>query len=99
MKKILFILFWVLCIGLLSSAYGEFIESEFRIQKVQGFIKKKGTETAVSNLYGNYQDEKQYWIEVLDEKIAVTKEAYQGLRVYDEVIVSRTKHGVLVEKL
>lgn len=99
MKNIISIVLWISCIGLLSFAYEGFLSEEFRFQQSQGFITEKGTETLVSNQYGNYQSEKRYWVLFLNEKIEVNKQAYNSLHVNDEVIVNRTKHGIAIEKL
>jgi hypothetical protein len=99
MKKIFSILLWASSIGLLSFAYDDFLSNELYLKEEHGLITSKGVETYVSNLYGNYQADKLYWIEILDEKIMVTKGVFQSVHVRDEVKISRTKHGVFVEKI
>lgn len=98
MEKILHILLWIGCIGLLSFAYEDYLYAEFSLQKNQGTITEKGVEQVVSNIYGNYGVDNEYWLLLDDEKLVVTRAVYQSVEANDAVNVSRTKHGTLIQK-
>jgi hypothetical protein len=98
MEKILHIFLWISCIGLLSFAYEDYLYAEFSMQKNQGTITEKGVERVVRNIYGNYGVVNEYWLQLDDEKLVVTKAVYQSVKANDAVNVSRTKHGTLIEK-
>jgi hypothetical protein len=91
-------LVWVSCIGMLSLAYEDFLHNEFSIFEVQGVVSQKWREGTVKNSYGNYFDESEYWVRLNDEKIVVPKRVYQEIEVKDLIKLSKTKHGMLVQK-
>lgn len=98
MAKIFYILLWITCIGFLSFAYDDFLEAEFSLQELQGMITKKGVEKVVSNMYGNYRVENEYWLLLNGDKIVVTEAVYKSVEANDEVKVSKTKYGTLIER-
>ncbi|RSD28734.1 hypothetical protein [Mesobacillus subterraneus] len=97
MKKILKGILWIGCIGLLSFAYEDYLLSEFYVQTSKGVVMDKGVVKKIKNTYGNFIEEKEYWMTVNNERFVISKGQYDGVELETEVKVSRTKHGNLIE--
>jgi len=97
MEKILSILLWIVCIGMLSFAYEDYLHTEFSFQEVEGIIADKGVEKNVKNIFGNYDVENEYWLRINSEKIVVRKDVYESVEADQAVKVNRTKYGTMIE--
>jgi len=97
MEKILSILLWIGCIGMLSFAYEDYLHAEFSFHEDEGMIVGKGVGKNVKNIYGNYDVENEYWLQINGEKIVVRKEVYESVEADEAVRVTRTKYGTMIE--
>ncbi|MEH7444510.1 hypothetical protein V7201_19535 [Bacillus sp. JJ1122] len=97
MEKILSILLWIGCIAMLSFAYEDYLVTEFSFHEEEGIIAGKGVGKNVKNIYGNYNVENEYWLQINGKKIVVRKELYDSVEADEAVRVNRTKYGTMIE--
>lgn len=97
MKKILYIIIWIVCIVLLSFAYDDFLYSQFKVDSVQGNVEDKGVGKTIKNAYGNFTEEREYWIQISGKKIVVTKAIYEDAQQHTQIKLMSTQHGTVIE--
>ena len=97
MKKILYFIIWISCIVLLSFAYEDYLYSQFKVDAVEGIVEDKGVGIKTSNIYGNFTEEREYWIELNGEKFVVSKETYESVQQQRQIKVMSTQHGMVIE--
>lgn len=97
MKKLLYFIIWISCIVLLSFAYEGYLYSQFKVDAADGFVEDKGVDIATRNIYGNFTEEREYWIQLNGEKIVVNKSVYEGAHQYTQIRLMRTQHGMMIE--
>ncbi|MBT2636843.1 hypothetical protein [Bacillus sp. ISL-39] len=62
-----------------------------------GIVEDKGISVATRNIYGNFAEERQYWIKLNGEKMVVNKSVYDGAQQYKKIKLMITNHGVVRE--
>jgi hypothetical protein len=97
LKKILYFIIWVSCIFLLSFAYEDYLYSQFKVDTTQGIVEDKGVEKTTRNIFGNFTEEREYWIQLNGEKIVVTKAIYEKVHQHRQINLMRTQHGMMFE--
>lgn len=97
MKKIVYFIIWVSCIVLLSFAYEDYLYSQFKVDAAQGIIEDKGVGTVTRNIYGNFTEEREYWIQLNGKKIVVTRSIYADAQRHRQIKLIRTQHGMVME--
>ncbi|WLR57440.1 hypothetical protein LC048_11630 [Mesobacillus subterraneus] len=97
MKKILYFIIWSFCIVLLSFAYEDYLYSQFKLDSSQGMVEDKGVGKTTKNIYGNFTEEPEYWIQLNGEKIIVTKAIYEEVQQHRQIKIMNTKHGTVIE--
>ncbi|MFT9597803.1 hypothetical protein [Mesobacillus sp.] len=97
LKKILYFTIWISCIGLLSFAYEDYLYSQFKVDSTQGIVEDKGVWETTRNIYGNFTEEREYWIRLNGEKIVVTKAIYEDVHQHMQIKLMRTQHGMVIE--
>ncbi|MGV2941372.1 hypothetical protein AB5I83_17350 [Mesobacillus sp. LC4] len=97
MKRILMIIIWGGCIVLLSLAYEDYLYSQFEVHSVKGTVKDKGVTNTTMNTFGNFTEEREYWIRLNGEKIVVTKAIYEYVHQDRQIKLMRTQHGMVIE--
>jgi hypothetical protein len=96
LKKILYIIIWVSCIVLLSFAYEDYLYSQFKVDSAQGIVEDKGVGKTTKNIFGNFTEEKEYWIQLNGEKIVVTKAIYESAQKHRQIKLMSTNHGMVI---
>ena len=96
LKKILYIIIWAGCITLLSFAYEDYLYSQFEVNFIQGSVDDKGVNKITRNIYGNFTEEHEYWIQLGGEKISVTKSVYENTKEQRNIRIMSTQHGLVV---
>lgn len=97
MKSILVTMTWLSCIVLLSLAYEDYLYCQFEVQSVKGTVEDKGVTNTTMNTFGNFTEERQYWIRLNGEKIVVTKAIYENVHQDRQIKLMRTQHGMVIE--
>ncbi|ESU33309.1 hypothetical protein G3A_06870 [Bacillus sp. 17376] len=97
MKKILYFITWSGCIILLSCAYEDYLYSQFKVDTAQGIVEDKWVGKTTRNIFGNFTEEREYWIQLNGEKIVVTKAIYEEVNRHRQIKLTRTQHGMLIE--
>ncbi|MBT2695458.1 hypothetical protein [Bacillus sp. ISL-55] len=97
MKRILYFIIWISCIGLLSFAYEDYLYSQFQVDSAQGIVEDKGVRKTTRNIYGNFTEEREYWIQLNGEKIVVTKAIYEDVYHDRQIKLMRTQNGMVIE--
>ncbi|MBS8263744.1 hypothetical protein DYI25_04710 [Mesobacillus boroniphilus] len=97
MKKILHFIIWSGCIILLSFAYEDYLYSQFKVNSAQGIVEDKGVGTTTRNIYGNFTEEREYWIQLNGEKIVVTRSIFADAQRHRQIKLMRTQHGMVME--
>lgn len=88
---------WIICIVLLAFAYEEYLYSQFKVEAAEGIVEDKGIGVSARNIYGNFTEEKEYWIQLNGEKIVVNKSVYEGAHQHRQIKLMSTSHGMLIE--
>ena len=97
MKSILVTMTWFSCIVLLSLAYEDYLYSQFGVHSVKGTVEDKGVTNTTMNTFGNFTEEREYWIRLNGEKIVVTKAIYENVHQDRQIKLMRTQHGMVIE--
>ena len=97
MRKIIRSFIWVCCIVLLAFAYDDYLYSFFKVDSAVGVVEDKGINITTRNTYGNYQEEREYWIQLNGEKMVVNKSVYQAAQQHRKIKLMITNHGMAIE--
>lgn len=97
MKKILYYIIWVCCIVLLSFAYEDYLYSQFKLVSAEGIVEEKGVAKTTRNIFGNFTEEREYWIQLDGEKIVVSKAIFEKVQQHRQIKLTRTQHGMVIE--
>jgi cytidine deaminase len=97
MKKILYCMIWVCCIVLLAFAYDDFLYSQFKVEAAEGIVEDKGIGVSIRNIYGNFTEEREYWIQLNGEKMAVNRAVYEGAEQHRKIKIMITDHGMAIK--
>jgi hypothetical protein len=96
-NKILYFIIWISCIGLLSFAYEDYLYSQFNVDSAQGIVEEKGVEKITRNIFGNFTEEREYWVQLDGEKIVVSKVIYERALPHRQIKLMRTQYGMVIE--
>jgi hypothetical protein len=97
MKKILYCIIWACCIVLLAFAYDDYLYTNFKVDSAVGVVEDKGISISTSNIYGNFAEERKYWIQLNGEKMVVNKSVYERAQQHREIKLMITNHGMAIE--
>lgn len=80
----------------MSFAYQEYLDSEFRVEPLNGVVEDKGVNKTIKNTYGNFLEVHEYWIMLDSGKVVVSKPVYDSVQIHKEVKILRTQHGMMI---
>lgn len=81
----------------MSFAYEDYLYSQFKVDSAQGVVEDKGVGITTKNLYGNFTEEREYWIQLDGKRIVVSKAIYEHAQQHKEINLMKTQHGMVIE--
>lgn len=81
----------------MSFAYEDYLYSQFKVDSAQGVVEDKGVGKTTKNIYGNFTEEREYWIQLDGERIVVPKAIYEHAQQHKEINLMKTQHGMVIE--